>query len=115
MKLFFTFLVTAGLAACASSGGVLKLGPDTYMVSSQVLFGPGKATSARAAALIEADKFCTSQGKEVLVDSFSTTGHAMSITGDSEVRFKCLRAGDTDLQRPKFESQPNLVIETRQR
>lgn len=115
MKLFFTLLAIATLAACASSGGVLKLGPDTYMVSSQVLFGPGKATSARAAALTEADNFCTNLGREVVVDAFNTTGHAMSLTGDSEVRFKCLLAGDTDLRRPKFESQPNLVIETRQR
>jgi hypothetical protein len=115
MKIISGWLIMAILVGCGSSGSVQKLGPDTYTVRSQVVFGPGKATEAQANALTVANNFCASQGKEVVVDSYNTMGHAMSVTGDSEVRFKCLVKGDADLRRPRFEAQPNLIIENRQR
>ena len=111
LSLSLLFLVTA----CATSSGVQRLGPDTFVVSSQVMFGPGKASSARASALAEAEAFCAKLGKEVLVDEYKTAGHAMSLTGDSEVRFKCLARGDEDLKRPSFQPNPNVIIEDRRR
>jgi hypothetical protein len=101
------------ISACSSSSGILKLGPDTYTINTQVVFGPNKASESRAAALKEAEQFCTTQGRELLVDGYTTTGHAMAFTGDSEVRFKCLQNADTDLKRPSYQSAPNTTIEIR--
>ena len=114
MRLILVALFTTLLTGCSSSG-VQKLGPDTYTISTQVVFGPNKATSARANALAAANEFCVNQGKELMVDTYNTTGHAMSVTGDSEVRFRCLNQGDAELRRPRFEAQPNFILENRQR
>lgn len=113
---WFVFVSSVALMGCAAtSTGVQKLGPDTYTVSSQVVLGPGKANAARAAALKEAEQFCATLNKELVVDGYSTSGSAMSVTGDSEVRFKCLARGDRDLQRPNMQLTPNMVIEDRRR
>ena len=112
MKLTLITILLMSLVGCgATSGGVQKLGPDTYTVSSQVMFGPGKASASRAAALSEAERFCEGQGKEVLVDGYSTQGHSMSLTGDSEVRFKCLPRNDRDLRRPNIQTAPTVLIQ----
>lgn len=113
IKLIFLVFLGILLMGCAASPDVQKLGPDTFLISSQVMFGPNKANSARAEALRSAEEFCLKQGKEVLVDEYRSTGHAMSLTGDSQVRFKCLDKGDRDLKRPTFRQTPDLVIENR--
>jgi putative hemolysin len=111
MRAAISLVVVLALSACATSSGVQKLGPDTYVVSSQVMFGPGKASSARAAALNEAQQFCANLGRELLVDDYSTKGNAMTVTGDSEVRFKCLPQDDAALKRPTYKPAPSIVIE----
>jgi len=112
-RLFLCIFASVIAMGCASSNNVQKLGPDTFLISSQVMFGPNKANSARAAALRGAEDFCLKQDKEVLVDEYKSTGHAMSLTGDTQVRFKCLNKGDPDLKRPDFRQTPDLVIENR--
>jgi len=107
----FTLVIAA--LGCASQGDVQRLGPDTYLISSQVVFGPNKANNSRSKALRGAEEFCTKQGKQVLVDDYQSTGHAMSFTGDTSVRFKCLIQGDKDLKRPEYRQAPDIVIENR--
>lgn len=111
MKTSIFAICLATLAGCASTSGVQKIGPDTFLISTQVVLGPNKANSSRAAALTEAAQFCEKSGKELLVDNFSTTGQAMSLTGDSQVTFKCLARSDPDLKRPVYTPPPSTVIE----
>ncbi|MFL6301598.1 MAG: hypothetical protein ACJ71N_13420 [Terriglobales bacterium] len=73
------------------------------LVSSQVMFGPGKGAAARNAALKEAGDFCGQQAKELLVDDYTSAGGANTITGDAEVRFRCLAKDDPELRRPAFQ------------
>ena len=107
--------LSVALIACATSGGISKLGPDTYVVSSQVLLGPGKGATARQAALKEAGDFCQTQGREVLVDDYTSTGGPNTLTGDAEVRFRCLAKDDPDLKRPAFQQTIKSQTEEKRR
>lgn len=89
----------------------MKLGPDTYVVSSQVLLGPGKGATAREAAFREAGAFCEKQGKEILVDDYTMTGGPNTLTGDADVRFRCLAKDDPDLKRPTFQPTQKVITE----
>lgn len=111
----YLLLTAIALAACSSTSGVQRLGPDTYLLSTQVMFGPNKAGSSRTAALAQAGEYCAQQGKEILVDDFKTAGHAMSVTGDTQLTFKCLNKGDPDLRRPTYTQPATIVIEDRRK
>jgi hypothetical protein len=106
------FALCLSLAGCATSSGVLKLGPDTYTVSRE---GGGftKLTSLKADALREAGEFCASEGKSIRVNNMREERPIMAGFPRAEVEFMCLEKGDKELTRPKKESEPNQTIEIR--
>lgn len=53
------------VAGCATSSGVLPMGPDTYSVSADSGFEGYSA--AKRLALVEAQDYCSSLGRELLV------------------------------------------------
>lgn len=83
------------VAGCSShfSSGVLKRGPDTYVVSVQSSPLHGGAAHSRRVALTEANEHCTKQGKEILV----TTELSGPITVD--LTFRCLAADDPGIKK----------------
>lgn len=114
MRNTFTLLaMTAGLAACAQSSGVLKMGPDTYSVSVHAAPARGGESGARNLALTEANEKCSAERKEVLVKNISSGRSTHLPGGTVEVTFQCLAKGDVDLQRPVYRSAPTAVIEVR--
>jgi hypothetical protein len=83
---------------CVHSG-VVKVGPDTYMVA----ISDWAVTSGgyeKAKAIGEGSKYCASIGREILV--IDTTQNDMSFgrQAAAEVRFRCLLKGDPELTRP---------------
>lgn len=108
-------VTVVALAGCATSGGVSKLGPETYVVSSQVMFGPSKGAAAREAALKEAAQFCEQHSREILVDDYTSTGGANTLTGDAEVRFRCLAKDDPALRAPMYPPTNKLLIDEKHR
>lgn len=106
-----TLLVT--LVGCApTSSGVLKMGPDTYSVSTSALYAAGGPAGAKAAAYREAGAYCSGMGKEMLVLNEQQSGIATG-PGGSDIVFRCLAAGDPELKRPVYRAAPNAVIEDR--
>jgi len=100
------------LAGCVQSSGVLPLGPDTWSLSVHAAPVKGKA-GARKAALTEASEFCASKNKHLLVTHVSTDSSG-SLPGDNiDLEFRCLNDGDSELQRPVYESKPDVVIQHR--
>lgn len=113
MKLFLGAVVLAMLAGCADSGP-MKVGPDTYTISTRVPFG-GPA-SAKGQALKEANAFCESQGREILLDHMQASECALhGGCGEAEIYFFCLTAGDPQLKRQKYSPDPTQKIEIDQR
>jgi S1-C subfamily serine protease len=104
-RIFAQFLMLSALFGCTDSGPI-KTGPDSYTISIRVPFG-GPA-SASGNALKEANVFCESNGKEILVDHVQSSECALhGGCGEAQIFFYCLASGDPQLQRPKFRRAPN--------
>lgn len=98
---------------CVRSTGMLPVGPDTYPVSEHYAPIRGGNATAERVALIEANEFCERRGRKFLpVNMTQPSSMAISPAGYSVV-FRCLLPNDPELQRPHFESSPELVIELR--
>jgi hypothetical protein len=76
------------LAGCASSG-VVKTGPDTYMIANSE-WGLTSGDYQKAKAIAEGDKFCASIGRQILVISSRDNDVAFGKTPAAEVDFRCV-------------------------
>ena len=103
------------LIGCASSSGVVPIGPDTFLISRQAGSGFTGLGSLKADAFGEASRFCVSQNKYIRVVN-TTESSPPYLFGNfprAEVQFMCLEKGDSELTRPKLESRPDTVIEVK--
>jgi len=112
MKIILCPLLVLLLSGCAASrwgdsGGDLcdsqmtQLGPDTYMSSGVYGNGCGTEYKVRHAGI-----FCNRMGKQILVKNIDNS------TGGNVI-FQCLSPDDSDLQRPTYEKEPDVLIEQR--
>ncbi len=106
-KLLASFVLVL-LGACGSTGGVMKLGPDTYTVSASKHYTSGGAV-AKTNALEAANTHCLQLGKELLVTN-TTDGYNGTFYTHSVI-FNCLEKGDPKLTRPTYKKTPDVVIE----
>ena len=97
-------LFTLFCVSCAISTGINKLGPDTYTLSSRNSLARGGMYGAESDVLSQANQFCQSMGKEILVQSTAPAYHSFSAI------FQCLNRKDASLRRPHFEPAPSMVV-----
>jgi len=108
-----TALAAIGMTGCGTTGGIMKMGPDTYRVSASKHNMTGGAPGAESDALRLANAHCEQLGKEVLVTGTSSDFDRPFYTYTAT--FQCLSIGDPDLHRPKYAPAPTTVIEDRRR
>ena len=99
-------------AGCATSTGVLKLGPDTYKMTSYRAPIIGGMTGAEEEVLVEANKHCEGQGKQVYVQSsraLAGTPGQPSL-GGFEAIFQCLSGTDPRLKQSNADQSPAIII-----
>lgn len=101
------------LAGCATSSGVMQLGPDTYTISTHASVVRGGAAGAKRMALEEASRHCASMGKEILVMNTGVYASNYGKGSDADLTYQCLKSGDPELGRPTYRHSPSVVIETR--
>lgn len=101
--IFSTFFLAIG---CTTSGGVLKMGPDTFKTSATNKFGD--PAQAEQKALNLANDHCQKQGREILVTNTRSSNLHNWVT--FEATFQCLTQNDPGLRRPTFEQAPAIVI-----
>lgn len=91
------------LAGCASNSGVVRIGPDTYMVSRQAATGFMGLAKIKAKAFGEANAYCDKQGRiaQVTHTRDSSPPYILGNYPRSEIEFMCLRPGDPESGRPK--------------
>ena len=105
MKQVFLFLICAvSLISCATSTGVLKLGPDTYKMSAYSSPARGGTSDAEVKVLSTAEEYCNKQGKELLVQHTKFQGESF------EAVFHCLDKNDPSYKRPVYQQDPAIVI-----
>lgn len=112
MKKIVVFAVLV-LTGCAQSSGVLKMGPDTYTVSTHAAPARGGTSGAKSLSLTEANQYCAGMGKEIFVTHVETRASEHLPGGTADVTFRCLAEGDPELQRPDYEPAADLVVESR--
>ena len=116
MKLRSTLLLalltlTSALMGCANPG-IVKISPDTYMLSRTDKGGVfGNASAMKADVIREANEFAESQGKITIPISLNESpmyiGHFASV----EYQFRVVDKSDPEARRVNLVPRPNLVIE----
>lgn len=116
MKVAIMCVATLAITACANSSGVIKIGPDTFTISTSASPGKGGIPAAKRIAYQEASEECARRGLEV----FALSEKAASPTwtegmASMDLNFRCLRSDDSEFQRQRIQSSPDRIIENRQR
>lgn len=101
------------IAGCATNSGVLKLGPDTYTITTQNSPARGGTSGATRSALVAANKHCASLGKEILVTNTTSRTTNIHGAGEAAITFQCLDKDDPGLQRPSYKKPADVVIENK--
>lgn len=110
-KLIIYFpLMLFAVSGCTQSTGVLKMGPDTFSISSSSIVG---ILEAKKKAINEANQHCASLDREIFISntSFKPADHFADSTAD--VTFYCLSKGDPDLVRPVYQAAPDVIIKNK--
>jgi hypothetical protein len=112
MRFFTRASLALLLVACASTPGVVPIGPDTYMVSRQAATGFTGMSGLMAAAMREAEAFCRTKSMlmQVVSTSQSSPPYIFGNFPRAEVQFMCLASNDPELARPKLHPVPDVAI-----
>jgi len=102
----------AGVVTGCANPGIVKLSPDTYMLSRTDKGGVfGNASAMKAEVIREANEFAARQGKIAipisLNDSPMYIGHFASV----DYQFRVVDASDPEAQRVNLVPRPDVVIE----
>jgi len=115
-------ILVAGIAAafflggCANSSGVIKIGPDTFTISTSASPGKGGVPAAKRIAYQEAGEECSRRGLDVFTVSEKTASPTWTEgMASMELNFRCLRSDDPEFQRQRLQSSPDRIIENRKR
>ena len=117
MKKCISVVAAIVLAGCANSSGVVKVGPDTFTISTSASPGKGGVPAAKRIAYQEAAAECAKRGG---LDVFALSEKAASPTwtegmATMELNFRCLRADDPEFKRQRMERSPDQIMEIRKR
>jgi hypothetical protein len=105
VKTFHALCLLCVLAACADSGPI-KVGKDSYSITTRVAFTG--AASAQANAMTEASQYCTTLHKEMVIHTVSNNECAIhGGCGEAYIQFLCVDAID-----PRYlnANEPNLKL-----
>lgn len=105
------------LTACSNSSGVVKIGQDTYTISTAASPGRGGVPAAKKIAYEEAAAECTRLGNlELLMLSEKTSSPSWTEgMANMELYFRCLKPNDPEFQRQQIQQAPDKILEIRQK
>ena len=117
MKIIITLVAALALTGCANSSGVVKIGPDTFTISTSASPGKGGIPAAKRIAYQEAGEECARRGGLKVFALSEKTASPTWTEGmaSMELNFRCLRSDDPEFQRQRLQSSPDRIIENRQR
>lgn len=110
-KILLLILFVLSILGCSSTGPV-PIGKDTYMSSN----GSGPYTtgaSLLADLYVEGNKFCDSKGMEFQpLSEQGVDGAPFIRNSKANIKFRCLKKGDSELSRPTMKPAANVRIES---
>lgn len=102
IKILTPLLAALVLAACSSTSGALKTGPDTFTISTSASPGKGGVTAAKRIAYTEAGAACSQRGLGILVvDEKAESPTWTDGMAHVDLNFRCLHPNDSEFQRPR--------------
>lgn len=105
-RVILLLLVAFFCSGCfTTTSNVLPFGPDTFTVIAEN--DVDDSVAAKNNAIMKANQHCKDLGKQFLPVT------ATSSIGKYDLTFRCLNANDPELQRPVWESAPDVVIENK--
>lgn len=90
-------IVSATVAGCAASSGILPVGPNTYTVTERFSVIRGGSLVAEQTALSEANDFCAQRGQQfVAIDMMmlASISNASNTNTGYSVTFRCALAAN---------------------
>ena len=109
----FAFVVTGCM-----NPGIVRLSPDTYMLSREAHGGIFASPAAlKAGVIIDANKFAEDQGKVAIPISSKEKpmGPGPAQWASFEYQFRVVDKNDPEVRRTSLDPRPNIVIEKTER
>lgn len=114
ITIFAFSIAAATLSGCATTSGtsdIVPIGKDTYMLGRPGGLFTLSGGEVKAQLFRDANKFCHSQGKNLMPVSSESRDSAPYTYATAELQFRCLADGDPGLGRPTMEARPDITIE----
>ncbi len=108
-------VLSVALAGCATTSEIVPYGKDTYMLSSDDIWGGHSGGSLQVKAAQSANAFCAKQGKQFIVRNTGTQGLQGWTPTSSTLIFSCISEKDPEFQRPNLRAEPTTIIEDRRK
>ena len=102
---YFLTLVFFAISGCVSTSSIVPYGKDSFIVAVEDLFSVHSGESLAVKVAQEANTYCASLGKVMVVRSVSNRGRGLI--------FSCVSETDPEYKRPDIKKAPDTVIEDR--
>jgi len=110
MKKLLLMLLCLGLVGCAS-GGILKLSPDTYMISRSSAAGMfANMSRLKAKVIQDANEFADKQNKVAIPLSYNEVRPVHGFPS-VEYQFRVVNKNDPEARRTHLVPRPDLTIQ----
>jgi hypothetical protein len=96
MKNIIVIAALFGIAGCATTGtdGVVKIGPDMYMLGGQGKFSDFSSSWVKARLYQDGAKFCEQQGKVMVPINSTGQDSGYGTYASAEIQFRCVGKDD---------------------
>lgn len=84
------FALLAGGCVTTGTNGVVKIGPDTYMLGRFGNFTDASGSAVKARLFIEANEYCGKQGLEMVPGDSTARDSGFGTYASAEVQFRCV-------------------------
>jgi hypothetical protein len=86
----FSLLTATLLAGCSTVSEPIRIGQDAYQLNSISKSGLASWGEVKDMAIIKANQYCESQGKDMILDDEKTSGVKVWTHMESHIKFRCV-------------------------
>lgn len=108
-------VASVALVGCATTSDIVPYGKDSFLLSSEDVWGGYSQGSLQVKAAQRASSFCAEQGKVFVVRNTAGQGVQGWTGTSSTLIFSCILETDSEYQRPNLRKEPDVVIENRKK